>query len=116
MRVRWMRAAFKEHLGASTLRWLLAFVLFYVLVYLFILPPVTGEYLPPKWLGNIDLLTYVRYTQYILRLGPSNLPYPDFSYLDIIYLHTPAVFYVLGDVGSRRAVPGCQRSHTIRRG
>lgn len=79
-----------------TLGWLLAFVMLYVLAYLFTMPPATAEYLPPAWIGNIDLLTYVRYSKYLLRLGPSNLA--GFSYLSDVYLQTPAVFYVLGGI------------------
>lgn len=72
----------------------LAFAGFYVLAYLFTLPPATSDYLPVAWTGNIDLLTYVRYTQYLERLGPSNVA--GFSYLNFVYLQTPAVFYLLG--------------------
>ena len=96
LRFRWIGPAFKEQFGPASLRWVMVFVFFYALVYLFTMPPVTQDYLPPAWLGNIDLLTYVRYTKYALRLGPSNLAYPDFSYLGFIYLQTPAVFYLLG--------------------
>lgn len=43
------------------------------------------------------LLTYVRFTRYVLQLGPSNLAaYPGYSYLGFVYLQTPAVFYLLG--------------------
>jgi hypothetical protein len=70
------------------------FSLLYLLAYLFTSPPASPEFLPVAWTGNIDLMTYVRYTRYLLSLGPSNLgPY---SYLDYVYLQTPGLFYLLG--------------------
>jgi hypothetical protein len=96
VRWRWVVSQVRTWVERAALRWLLAFVAFYILIYLFTMPPVGGESLPLAWLGNIDLLTYIRYTKYVLHLGPSNLPYPDFSYLGFIYLQTPAVFYLLG--------------------
>ena len=95
-RHRWLVIAFKARAiySRATLGWLLTFVLLYILAYLFTLPPATAEYLPPAWSGNIDLMTYMRYTKHLLRLGPSNLA--GFSYLDWVYLQTPAVFYFLG--------------------
>ncbi len=78
----------------ATHGWLLVFVLLYVLAYLFTLPPATAESLEPAWGGNVDLLSYVLWTKYLLRLGQSNLV--GYSYLDYVYLFTPAVFYVLG--------------------
>ena len=81
-------------LTRGVLGWLGAFGLLYVLAYLFTMPPATSEYLPPAWTGNIDMMTYMRYTTHLLRLGPANLA--GFSYLDWVYLQTPAVFYFLG--------------------
>src|SRR5262249_193839 len=81
-------------LSGSAFGWLFAFVFFYLVVYLFTIPPATSDSLPVAWTGNIDLLTYVRYAKYFLRLGPPNLP--NFSYFDYAYLHTGAVFYFLG--------------------
>jgi hypothetical protein len=94
-RYKWIVTTFKARvLTRATLGWLLAFSLLYVLAYLFTLPPATDDYLPPAWTGNVDLLTYVRYTKYLLGLGPSNLV--EFTYLNFTYLQTPAVFYLLG--------------------
>lgn len=92
--VRWRVIAVDlGRLGPVAWPWVALFAGFYVLMYLFTLQPVTGEYLPPAWLGNIDLVTYARFSQYVLRLGPSNLAaYPEFSYLGFVYLQTPAVF------------------------
>lgn len=94
IRLRWFRQALSALDIPGTLVWLTAFGFLYVLTYLFTMPPVTREFLPPAWTGNIDLLTYARYTKYLLRLGPSNLP--GFSYLADVYLQTPGVFYILG--------------------
>jgi hypothetical protein len=94
-RVRWVVSACRARIGRATIRWAGAFALLYVLIYLFITPSIDTGFLPPAWLGNIDLLTYARYTKYLLHLGPSNLPYPDSSYIDLVYTHTPAVFYLL---------------------
>src|SRR5580765_5179855 len=95
-RWRWLMAAFTARgaFARGAVGWLLAFILLYVLAYVFTMPPVSADYLPLAWTGNIDLLTYVRYTKYFMRLGPANLP--GYSYLDYIYLQTPAVFYLLG--------------------
>ena len=88
-------AATLKTVRPATFRWLSAFVVLYILAYLFTMPPATtGEYLPATWTGNIDLLNYVCYTRYVLKLGPSNLV--GFSYLDDIYRQTPGVFYLLG--------------------
>ena len=95
-RYRWLLADFKARAThrPAALYWLLTFVALYVLAYVFTMPPATAEYLPPAWTGNIDLLTYVRYTNYLLRLGPSTLA--GFSQRNFVYLQTPGVFYVLG--------------------
>jgi hypothetical protein len=95
LRYRWLRDAARQNsiVGRSTLGWVLSFSLLYILSYLFTMPPANGEYLPLAWTGNVDLLTYLRYTKYLQRLGPSNLV--GFSYLNFVYLQTPAVFYLL---------------------
>jgi hypothetical protein len=95
VRLRWVVSACRARIGRGTIRWATAFALLYLLIYLFITPSIDAGVLPPAWLGNIDLLTYARYTKYLLHLGPSNLPYPNSSYIDLIYTHTPAVFYLL---------------------
>ena len=81
-------------LGHAALGWVIGFFLLYVLAYLFTMPPVTDEYLPLAWTGNIDLLNYLRYTRHVLDLEPSN--HVGFDYLDQVYLQTPAAFYLLG--------------------
>lgn len=97
IRFRHVASACASIASRRTIGWWLTFSLFYVLMYAFATPSVSGAFLPPAWLGNIDLLTYARFARYVLHLGPSNLAYPGFSYLgDVIYLHTPAVFYLLG--------------------
>ena len=93
------RRRLRDALGPSlasgaALRWALAFAGFYALAYLYTMPPATSEHLPVAWTGNIDLFTYVRYTKYLGRLGPSNVA--GFSYMNFVYLQTPAVFYLLG--------------------
>jgi len=97
-RYRWLGTVFSARavFAGATLGWLSAFGVLYVLAYLFTMPPATPDYLPPAWTGNVDLLTYVGYTKYVLRLGPSNLV--GFTYLNFVYLQTPAVFYLLGGV------------------
>ena len=72
----------------------IVFAMLYVVAYLFTLPPATADQLPVAWTGNLDLMTYARYTRYFLRLGPSNLN--EFSYVNYVYLQTPGLFYVLG--------------------
>ena len=80
---------------ANPSRSLLAgFAAFYVVAYLFTMPPATSEYLPLAWLGNIDLMTYVRYTRYLLALGPSNLD--GFTYFNFVLHQTPGLFFLLG--------------------
>jgi hypothetical protein len=69
------------------------FVLLYLLAYVLTSPPASPEYLPVAWSGNLDLMTYVRYTRYLLTLGPSN---EGGTYLDFVYKQTPGVFYLLG--------------------
>jgi hypothetical protein len=69
------------------------FVLLYLLAYVLTSPPASSEYLPVAWSGNLDLMTYVRYTRYLLTLGPSN---EGGTYLDFVYKQTPGVFYLLG--------------------
>ncbi len=97
VRRRWLALELRRRVHPAGWRWLAVFCGFYVLMYVFTMPPVTGEFLPPAWLGNIDLMTYVRFAQHVMRLGTSNLAaYPDFDYLGFVYLQTPAVFYLLG--------------------
>ena len=98
-RRRWLLAAFTARgaFARGAAGWLLAFILLYVLAYVFTMPPVSADYLPLAWTGNIDLLTYVRYTKYFMRLGPANLP--GFSYLT----HLPSD---TGSVLSARALSG----------
>lgn len=95
-RGRWLRSALSARGVASqpARRWWLAYCGLYVLAYLFTMPPVTSADLPIAWTGNVDLLTYIRYTRYVWDLGPSNLV--GFDYLNFVYLQTPAVFYLLG--------------------
>jgi len=76
--------------------WALSFAALYLLAYVFTMPPATSDQLPVAWTGNLDLFTYARYTKYLERLGPSNLV--NFSYLNFVYLQTPAVFYLLGSL------------------
>ncbi len=83
------RAGFRHTAG-----WVVGFCLLYVFAYLFTMPPVTDEYLPLAWSGNIDLLNYLRYTRHLLDLGPSN--HVGFGYLDGVYLQTPGAFYLFG--------------------
>ena len=70
------------------------FITYYLAAYLFTLPPATADYLPVAWLGNIDLMTYIRYTRYLLALGPSNLD--GFSYFNFVLHQTPGLFFLLG--------------------
>lgn len=96
LRRRWLLSALgaRGMLSRSARQWWLAYCVLYVLAYLFTMPPVTSAFLPIAWTGNVDLLTYIRYTRYIWNLGPSNLV--GFGYFDYVYLQTPGVFYVLG--------------------
>lgn len=74
--------------------WWTAFALLYALAYLYTMPPVGGDHLPIAWTGNIDLLTYIRYTRHLWDLGPSNLI--GFEYLNFVYLQTAGLFYLMG--------------------
>jgi hypothetical protein len=85
---------FRLHVGWPTAGWVLAFIGFYVLVYILITPPVDARFLPIAWLGNIDVMTYVRYTQHVLLARPWNVA--DIDYLDYVYQQTPAVFFLHG--------------------
>ena len=82
--------ALRRALGSSVAM----FAALYALAYVLTMPPVTPDYLPIRWLGNLDLMTYARYTRYFLALGPSNLG--SFSYRNFVYLQTPGVFYLVG--------------------
>lgn len=97
VRIRFMREALAAHAGRFTVRWLLLFVAYYALVYLFTMPPATDEYLSPAWTGNVDLLTYSRFTHYVMRPGTLRaVNGVDPNYNGFVYLQTPAVFYFLG--------------------
>ncbi len=74
--------------------WLGLFTGLYALAYLFTLPPATGEQLPIAWLGNIDLLYYLDYAAYLLRLG--TVSYPTISTEYFAYFQTPGAFHLLG--------------------
>jgi hypothetical protein len=65
----------------------------YTLGYLFVLPPPSADSLPLAWLGNVDLFTYLVYSQHLLHLGPS--PVADVSTHSYVYFQTPGVFYLL---------------------
>ena len=96
VRYRWIIGALRARavFSAAARFWWSAFALLYVIAYVYTMPPVGGAYLPVAWTGNIDLLTYIRYTRYLWDLGPSNLA--GFGYLDYVYLQTPGVFYLFG--------------------
>src|SRR5262249_26624228 len=68
----------------------------YTLIYWFVPTPVTREWLPLAWLGNIDVMTYIRYTQHFLLGTPWNVAGQERAYVDYVYLQTPAVFYLHG--------------------
>lgn len=91
-----IRTVVNERRLLSDAAWqsLAGFSLLYIVAYLFTRPPASSEFLPVAWTGNLDLLTYVRYTRYLLSLGPSNLG--EYSYLNYVYLQTPGLFYILG--------------------
>ncbi|MEO5740231.1 MAG: hypothetical protein ABIS29_06525 [Vicinamibacterales bacterium] len=96
VRYRWLTGALRARgaISRDTRFWWTAFVLLYMLAYVYTVPPVGGEYLPIAWTGNIDLLTYIRYTRHLWDMGPSNLV--GFEYLNFVYLQTPGVFYLMG--------------------
>jgi hypothetical protein len=77
-----------------TLEWTLAFALLYALGYVFFTPSVTGEFLPLSTYRNQDLHFYLTFTRYLQVLGPSNVA--GYSFLNYVYLQTPAVFYTFG--------------------
>ena len=77
-----------------TLEWCLAFALLYALGYVFFTPSVSGEFLPLSTYKNQDLHFYLTFTRYLQVLGPSNVA--GYSFLNYVYLQTPAVFYVFG--------------------
>lgn len=96
VRYRWLKHALpaRNVLGADSRFWWTAFALLYALAYVYTMPPVGGEHLPIAWTGNIDLLTYIRYTRHLWDLGPSNLV--GFDYLNFVYLQTAGLFSLLG--------------------
>ena len=95
-RYRWCLDATRARTGQATVGWVLAFSVLYVLAYLFTMPPATADYLPPAWTGNVDLLTYARYTRYLQLVGPLGLSggFPQVNGGE--YLQTPAAFSLLG--------------------
>lgn len=96
VRYKWLAAELRARnvIGRTSRFWWTAFALLYVLAYAYTMPPVGDELLPIAWTGNIDLLTYLRYTRHLWDLGPSNVV--GFDYLNFVYLQTPAVFYLMG--------------------
>jgi hypothetical protein len=94
VRYRGTAAALRAVFGRESAVWWGAFGLLYLIAYLYTMPPVEGEYLPIVWTGNIDLLTYIRYTRYLWDFTQSNLV--GFGYLNFVYLQTPGLFYLLG--------------------
>ncbi|MCL4849684.1 MAG: hypothetical protein KJ066_24295 [Acidobacteria bacterium] len=96
VRHRWLIAALGDRVarGREAVGWAATFVLLYALAYALTIPPTTDDYLPFAWIGNVDLLTYLRYSRHLLHLEPSNVV--GFDYLDYVYLQTPAVFSLLG--------------------
>jgi hypothetical protein len=78
----------------AALWWVLAFALLYTLGYVFFTPPVSAQFLPLATGSNQDLHWYLTFTKYLQELGPSNVA--DYSFLNYVYLQTPAVFYLLG--------------------
>jgi hypothetical protein len=95
-RYRWVAGALRARnvISRDSGYWWAAFALLYALAYLYTLPTVGGEHLPIAWTGNIDLLTYIRYTRHLWELGPSNLV--GFDYLNFVYLQTPGLFHLMG--------------------
>ena len=92
LRFRQLAAAARERglVSRSTTRWLAAFACFYAISYAFLPPSVTGQFLPLTIVANNDVFWYVTDTRYLLDLGRSNVA--GFSFLDIPYQQTPAVF------------------------
>jgi hypothetical protein len=96
VRARTVAAMLRQSVGPAAGRWTVVFVGFYVLIYCFITPPIGREWLPLAWLGNIDVMTYIRYTQHFLLAQPWNGVGQEHAYFDYVYLQTPAVFYLHG--------------------
>jgi len=96
VRFRSVRDALRSRglLSRLTAVWLSAFVLFYALGYGFFTPDVSGRFLPLSTYLNNDLHWYLTFTRYLQDLGPSNVS--GYSFLNYVYLQTPAVFYALG--------------------
>ena len=78
----------------AALGWILAFALLYALGYVFFTPAVSAHFLPLATYRNQDLHWYLTFTRYLQELGPSNVA--GYSFLNYVYLQTPAVFYILG--------------------
>ena len=84
----------RDLVSRVALGWTLAFALLYALGYVFFTPSVSAQLLPLATYLNQDLHWYVTFTRYLQELGPSNVA--DYSFLNYVYLQTPAVFYILG--------------------
>jgi hypothetical protein len=87
-------AQLRDWWTGPALGWLGLFAGLYVLAYLFTLPPVSAEHLPLAWLGNVDVLQYLVYSKYLMRLGTA--PTPEISSHSYVYLQTPGAFHLLG--------------------
>lgn len=94
-------ALFKSIFIRQGFEFLALYSFFYILAYIFLLPPVSNDFLPITRIGNNDILNYINYAAYLQRLGPSNVS--GYSFKDTvwpIYGFTPIVFYAIDGVAA----------------
>jgi hypothetical protein len=91
VRLRWLQTAFKPALvNPDGLRWLIAFSIIYLFVYVLIRPP-GGTALPILSSGgSLNLVTYARYARHLIAFGTADVELATFD-----YLHTPGSAHLL---------------------
>jgi hypothetical protein len=73
-----------------------AYATFYTLSYVFLTPPASADYLPLARILNNDIFNYFIITQYLQKLGTSNIA--GFSHFDTTF--TPGVFIAIQGVAT----------------
>jgi hypothetical protein len=95
IRARVLACIVKSRVDSRTLlAWSGAFIMFYVVAYLFFTPDLSGTRLPLATYLNNDLMNYLNITRAFQERGPSNVAGVSFL-TSPVYLQTPAAFYVI---------------------
>jgi hypothetical protein len=95
IRARVLACTVKSRVDSRTLlAWSGAFIMFYVVAYLFFTPDLSGASLPLATYLNNDLMNYLNITRAFQERGPSNVAGMSFL-TSPAYWQTPAAFYVI---------------------